>query len=147
MTLNISRTWPLSNSTSNKNLLFESHSALLSSDYTPKEMQLVITFLDEESAQNFLHTDIKLSVFLGSRLYNNIYCQDTATIIDLQKKGNMFIVPFSVNSANEKQFVVGNDEKGIIVMVTFPAGKPTCIANSFLMVSGVLQSTLSSQCS
>ena len=146
---NITRIWSLSNETSKNNLLFCSDSALGCLHYSPTELQLILTFQDEESAQNFLHSDVKLSIFVGNPQQNSVYYQDSITVMNLQKTENMYRIRFLVNNAsNATKFTVAapsSSEKPIFAMITFPSGKPTCIASSFLMVSGITSVSQSTQ--
>lgn len=136
--LNISRILTLSQETSNKNLLFDTESALESLSYTPKEIQLVLAFHTEDAAENFLHSDVKLSIFVGST-HNQIFRQEVCTVTNSQKSRNIFNINFNVNESPDAAIfsvLKTCPPNPVYFMFTFPSGKPTYIANSFVMVTG-----------
>lgn len=152
MTQNITRIWTLSPETDKNNLLFSSasESACESSSYMPKSLTLVLAIDNAESTQKLLFSDVKLSIFVGGVQNNWIYHQDSITVVPLHKEENMFRIKFLVNNSIEgKKFVVCKPSSSpsstehacipITAMITFPSGKPTYIASSFLMVTGTAE--------
>ena len=158
MTSPITQTWPLAKETSKNNLCFSSfYPGCESVSYMPLQMQLVLIFDGDDAAEDLLHKDAKLLIFLGSSL-DIVYYEQSRVILDKNRNKNMFTIPFSVNIGNEvpkftvssKQISSGNLYDQVRAMITFPGGKPRNIVGSYLMVTGcrdvVVVQSPSTQC-
>lgn len=139
------QTWPIAPKQTNKNnLAFSSeHPASCAGIFTPAEMQLVLVLGNEQQANDLIHTDLKLSIFLGS-MESAIYCQSVETVVARHKNKNMYTVPFVVNSGAScaSNFSVVHVDEGastpVFAMITFSSsgGKPHDIVGAHLMVTG-----------
>ncbi len=122
-------------------MVFKSNSA----SHLPQQIQsmkLVLIFSEDAAKSGVLYNDVKISIFLGC-LKNFLQLQETVTVIENYQQDNMLIIPFALKS--DLKIVLAHPQE-VFALVTFPSGKPTLLAGSYLMVSGAAVTTQEKTC-